>query len=157
METSLTGRRVYRQRSEMLSAPGVWRPPLCFAWLHQQTTTQSRPHTSLSTPHLLLLFLLRLPCCCLCLQKQNTSARQSSGMDGDIGRGWGGGIVLREYAHSDTFSLFLLFHPVLIISIFESGDWPNIEPVLIDQPSINKLQRGWQHVIRGRSQIGCTD
>lgn len=61
------------------------------------------------------------------------------------------------YAHSDTFSLFLFSRPVLIIS--NLGHWgpPNIELLLIDQACINKPGQSWQHVSRGRGQIGGTD
>ena len=71
--------------------------------------------------------------------------------------GGGEGGPLGAYAHSDTFSLFLFSRPVLIISILGRWGPPNIELVLIDQPRINKPRQGWQHVSRGRGQIGCTD
>jgi len=63
----------------------------------------------------------------------------------------------QSYAHSDTFSLFLVSLPVLIISVLGRRCPPNIELVLIDQEWKNKPRQVWQHVSRGRGQIGCTD
>lgn len=107
-------------------------------------------HTQLSPPLL----------CLLPLSPENKTERRQCSRDGwrdwqRMGRGEGG--HLGAYVCSDTFSLFLFSRPVLIISILGHRGSPNIEPVLIDQACINKPRQCWQHVSRGRGQIGCTD
>lgn len=95
------------------------------------------------------------PAWCLCLQKTKQRGRQSSqhGWRDWRRTGQAGG-PLAGYAHWDTFSLFLFSNSVLIIAILGHQDPPKIERVLMDQGNINKP---WQHVGRGRGQIGCTD